>query len=762
MLSFGLPKFTLRHCRDVKMRDKTWELWSPNSERVAFYPGIMDPQFPKRVVEDRSYHRFDGSLGRFDFTVVPQHFLSNRPWLPFVHRTPMGSGDEIDFESVFDNWEPKRLFRGLGFVKEDYMTRLRQRCTELDSQADRRSSIKDFSHKLWENRPRNTSEIIKSLKGELSFDDAVNHTARITRKLREMVAWIEFVDTLKKYQDYDVKALRGMKTEVQPADEKYMGVWLNGADEFRGLWLLLIGKVPCFIIHEYAQGRDYPTSWIPDPIDRRRAKYCTSFYEGTDIEDLMKVENNKFEVLANETGALRGNPIGKSGTNTINHPNDVHLQQSSSWAQLEYIQSGPETRPEPPKQPYYAPPPPSQPRSYFQPKPKPNYHAPHHPMSDYHYHPLLTPPGQRYRTISTTRQSPDQHSHIPTGVSHSKSHHPRSTQSESRPASSNPPLTHPTHKNSSPSSGSARPRYAPLSAQASSSRPSTKPSNEEEPLDEVIVDKERIAWIRPPPIAVASAGKWTHWHSDVREEDGVPRFIQHGKADVDASQTWFDRINRRILYLNDPLEYPPGLVSDIQSFGAPAPRWKYFQEKNRELVPVKSSHWIYKYRDPIKSEKGRQAPPPQLDQLALKTDAKPVSFYVSPMDEDYSEDEDTYPVTAKVPASPPLSGELKSESTSKGIGEIGITTGHSAVTSHDDGGVGQVERGDDVVMGNNKVEQEQGEIQDERKGKNRLWYIEHDDLQRFTKPIFQSLTTLLYGHRKNHTYRLVCHSGGSA
>ena len=43
---------------------------------------------------------------------------------------------------------------------------------------------------------------------------------------------------------------------IIPANNQYLGSWVNSADERVVMWLLHLG-VPCFIIHEYRDGLDF-------------------------------------------------------------------------------------------------------------------------------------------------------------------------------------------------------------------------------------------------------------------------------------------------------------------------------------------------------------------------------------------------------------------------------------------------------------------------------------------------------------------------
>ena len=68
--------------RDVLYRSRRFELWSPNSSQLPVYPGLPPANF--NMVPPLQYPRVDGSGGRFDWTLNPQHFDTNRLHLPFI------------------------------------------------------------------------------------------------------------------------------------------------------------------------------------------------------------------------------------------------------------------------------------------------------------------------------------------------------------------------------------------------------------------------------------------------------------------------------------------------------------------------------------------------------------------------------------------------------------------------------------------------------------------------------------------------------
>lgn len=85
-LSFYVPCEKVLHVRGAQIGDKTYKLWSPNSESIDYYPGA--PLKGLLVSYDTTSCYPDGKLGPHDWSLHPQHFYDRRPWLPFCQAPP--------------------------------------------------------------------------------------------------------------------------------------------------------------------------------------------------------------------------------------------------------------------------------------------------------------------------------------------------------------------------------------------------------------------------------------------------------------------------------------------------------------------------------------------------------------------------------------------------------------------------------------------------------------------------------------------------
>jgi hypothetical protein len=81
------PLGKVGECKDLKIADTFYEVWSPNCDKVDFYPRAP------LTTDLASYHHLplsyiDGCLGPQDWTLHPQYFNSKAPWLGFCQHPP--------------------------------------------------------------------------------------------------------------------------------------------------------------------------------------------------------------------------------------------------------------------------------------------------------------------------------------------------------------------------------------------------------------------------------------------------------------------------------------------------------------------------------------------------------------------------------------------------------------------------------------------------------------------------------------------------
>ena len=241
-MHFFLPSFHLKTSRIVKINDRRWELWSPNSERSMFYPGLRSMELDLENPADEGLMRCDRHLGRFDPTVSPQHFDPKQPWLGFIRRE--GNDSYPEYTSLVDVWQPVSL-PNRGYLKPSYIASLVRRLESVAHRVEGWKVLEELRPELWAHRPSfPTPTYLEDLGNATSFDNAVTCLARAQRGIKYMSAWCRMAHSIVT----DAKAPPITLSSVPPAEESLMGVWLNNCEEKDGLWLLK-WKVPCYIVH---------------------------------------------------------------------------------------------------------------------------------------------------------------------------------------------------------------------------------------------------------------------------------------------------------------------------------------------------------------------------------------------------------------------------------------------------------------------------------------------------------------------------------
>ena len=115
-LSFNLPRFRQHSGQLVAVGHRIWELWSPNSAQVAFYPGVPPTNFQLCLPSDETQRRYDGHLGRHDYTVSPQLLSEEHPWRGFILRQEVGFKRQLDypeFALLHQNWHSTSSEEGM-------------------------------------------------------------------------------------------------------------------------------------------------------------------------------------------------------------------------------------------------------------------------------------------------------------------------------------------------------------------------------------------------------------------------------------------------------------------------------------------------------------------------------------------------------------------------------------------------------------------------------------------------------------------------
>jgi hypothetical protein len=251
---------------DVEFEGRRFELWSPNSNYRPMYPGTRPVSFS--MTPPQSIPRVDGSGGRYDWTLLPQHIDSNVFHHPFIIK-PESAPHEPEFQYLTAVW--KSANSTLGNLAPDYISRSLNRAAALENerlaQWDAIPAQWGYLRHLVDIHP--TLNDITRLSGLIDWETCVHQYTHIQRLLREKSAWLLMLSALR-HTNWELKPPNS--GSIKQARSDLMGVWINGGSESHIRWLLHLG-VPCYVIHEYREGVDFGAS-----VPERRSRHCSQTF----------------------------------------------------------------------------------------------------------------------------------------------------------------------------------------------------------------------------------------------------------------------------------------------------------------------------------------------------------------------------------------------------------------------------------------------------------------------------------------------------
>ncbi|KAJ7209762.1 hypothetical protein GGX14DRAFT_566248 [Mycena pura] len=281
--------------RLVRVGDRSYRIWSPNSARAPFYPGpIRDDFFPTTPVDSTS-RRYDGHVGRHDNLYGPQYRRLEAAHWPFMRRaTSVDARDDLApaFADLSQCWEDIPKSHGRGRFTSGYLQAVSALNAKLD---DAMLSVKGLwtpSVEIWDARPTvANAATVQMLEQVGSWDEAVDLGMAIQRSLREKDAWCKYIAVWGRLRLTPIEELLYVRHPL--ADDRLIGVWLNGMEEPPAVRYLAAG-VPCFVIHEYRRG-SVDTYWQDSALERR------DFLQDTEVARLVG-ERNPYQKLARRLG----------------------------------------------------------------------------------------------------------------------------------------------------------------------------------------------------------------------------------------------------------------------------------------------------------------------------------------------------------------------------------------------------------------------------------------------------------------------------
>jgi hypothetical protein len=324
-MGFRLPYFGDYSGQLVRLRGQMWELWSPNSLRLPYYPGVPEVNHcPKMAILPQN-RRCDGHLGRFNYTVSPQ--VGGMPWWPLVRHclpdyTTTNQFPEFDF--VHTRWinDPAPAFNS-GQLEPSFIEDLIQRNEWLDKEMQNGQVMEAMQPDVWGYCPaRIANHEFNRLRGSLHYERVVDDVTDLQRVLKGKAAWIEWAKQYMLDHSWTETAVLGR--DVPKADDSFVGMWINDLTRHQALWLIK-EKIPCFIIHSYT----------PADLDRCRLHdlpSIPSFIQWSEAE-LLKPENNGYAFIALKHGQIRSEILSDHHVSRVaTNRNLVELERGLSMS----------------------------------------------------------------------------------------------------------------------------------------------------------------------------------------------------------------------------------------------------------------------------------------------------------------------------------------------------------------------------------------------------------------------------------------------
>ncbi|RDB19395.1 hypothetical protein Hypma_013489 [Hypsizygus marmoreus] len=167
---------------------------------------------------------------------------------------------------------------------------------------------------------------MQSLLGIRRFDEAVDVVVEVQRQLRDLSAWIVMAKAMANDRDWSSSS-RG-KRPVPPANDEYIGVWVNGGEEDDVLWLL-DHSMPCFIIHEVTHEEQERHIYAPS----RRFPWLKEFAAETDAKLLLPRDNGYDDIASRPPCMPHTARVIPAVIASLPPPNPNLQKLSSAWEQ---------------------------------------------------------------------------------------------------------------------------------------------------------------------------------------------------------------------------------------------------------------------------------------------------------------------------------------------------------------------------------------------------------------------------------------------
>ncbi|KAJ7863877.1 hypothetical protein B0H13DRAFT_1899406 [Mycena leptocephala] len=262
-----LPRVTSRL---VRIGNRLFELWSPNSLQLPFLPGRWE-------------HCYDGHSGKHDPIYAPQYWLVESMHWAMMRRVENVSSDDSRREAFLPfttQWKEEGLSSRIRATFVDRLSAIRR---DLDAEVQ---ALRPMLHPFpgaWNSRPLNpTYDQVERLRSLRTWEDAVDRGVAIQRDLREKEAWVAWWHEHLRQRASGFSLARLQEIEHPLADDQFIGVWVNGAPEETVL-CYMAASVPCFIVHKF--------KGLVTGIRDEEVQVREDFLQGTTLEVLLGDDN---------------------------------------------------------------------------------------------------------------------------------------------------------------------------------------------------------------------------------------------------------------------------------------------------------------------------------------------------------------------------------------------------------------------------------------------------------------------------------------
>ncbi|KAF8185101.1 hypothetical protein K438DRAFT_1766198 [Mycena galopus ATCC 62051] len=268
---------------------RRFELWSPNSVQLPYYPGVRSSVLDLRLSDSLEQRRYDGQLGRFDPTLAPQYYDRRHPWRGMLAAptsiTAFDLSTRAEYVPIIRVWEVSDEKPFTGHLRAEFVKDLEE-ASRLAQTRMMGVGVRIYRERveLWNLRPtRPLQREFDNLRVITSFERALDLGRELQRAIQEKFAWAQMAEA---WLQYDGKEAELASVEILPANEEFIGVWIHGINAAELRFFLGSAHVPCFLIHELSE------------LDPPGELVMGDFVQGTPLADSLDPQNSEFDRIA--------------------------------------------------------------------------------------------------------------------------------------------------------------------------------------------------------------------------------------------------------------------------------------------------------------------------------------------------------------------------------------------------------------------------------------------------------------------------------